>query len=116
MKNSMLLLIFSLAIFTSCSHGTRRGTVAMKISDDEAHVYMRDGEVEPGDWVVLFEKRCTAPKGTPRTGETLTPPEEVCDKVQVGEGRIEQVLNNRYSVMKADAGSKFREGTIVERR
>ena len=114
MKALILPLILSLSALAGCAHSTMRGTVAMKVSDEEAHVCMGEGEVKPGDSVALFENVCTGPKGGARSGEGANA--GGCTKKRTGEGRIERVLNEHYSVMKASPGSVFREGTVVEKK
>lgn len=113
MKKSLLILISCLTVLGGCAHSTMRGSVAMKVSDDEAHVCMGEGEVKAGDQVLLYKNVCT-PKGSIRSGDG--PSAGGCSKKLVGEGEIERVLNSHYSVMKTKAGSTFDEGTIVEKK
>ena len=114
MKGLLLLVILSLAALEGCAHSTMRGTVAMKINDEEAHVCMGEGEVKPGDAVALYENVCTAPRGPNRIGDGIS--SGGCTKKRLGEGRIVSILNSHYSLMKANPGSTFKEGTIVERQ
>lgn len=95
-----------------CAHGTMRGSVAMKASEDEAHVCMGKNDVNQGDRVALFKNVCTGNKGSqlsgPRDGGT-------CTKVALGHGTVLRTLNEHYSVVKVDSGVQFEEGAIVEK-
>ncbi|HEX4925427.1 MAG TPA: hypothetical protein VFV50_15145 [Bdellovibrionales bacterium] len=82
--------------------------MAMKVSDDQAHVCLGEGEVKPGDKVTLFTNQCT-PDASKTGGKNL------CKKVPVGEGVISQILNEHYSVMSVSKGTPIDEGTIVEK-
>lgn len=98
-------------LLTACSHGIMRGTVAMKVSDTEAHVCMGNKEVKPGDRVLVYKNQCVGKGGTKgdRGGGE-------CKKVMLGEGAVTQNLNEHYSVVKFDAGVPFGEGTMVEKQ
>ena len=82
----------------------------MKISDREAHVCMGTDEVKPGDQVALYKSVCTPLKGPDQDAATSG-----CKKVKVGNGKVESILNEHYSVVKVDSGVLFEEGTIVEK-
>jgi hypothetical protein len=110
MKIQKAVSLLAAMAFVGCSHGTMRGSVAMKTSDDEAHVCLGKGEVKVGDKVNFFENRCKA-QGAGKSGAR-----EICDKVKVGEGRVAELLNEHYSVVQTTAGTKFTEGTVVERQ
>lgn len=97
----VLSLFLAAVALNGCAHGLMRGSVAMKISDQEAHVCMGDDQVKAGDKVALFKNVCR--KG----GE--------CQKVRLGEGEVTRTLNNHYSVVKIQPGVTFEEGTIVEK-
>lgn len=100
-------------ILTGCAHGLMRGSVAMKVSDTEAHVCMDKTEAKVGDRVTLFKNACTGGQGGIRAGLGDA---RHCEKVQLGQGTVTEILNNHYSVVKFDAGVPFEEGTFVERR
>ena len=108
-------LLIGIPFLMACSqfdsHHLMRGTVAMKVSDREAHVCMGEGEVEAGDRVVIYENRCTADPEAPFD----TPSAPPCTKVEVGAGEVVRTLNEHYSVVRFDAGVPFREGTVVEK-
>ena len=113
MKHALALL--TLIPLAGCAHSTMRGSVAMKASDEEAHVCMGDQEVKAGDRVALFKNVCTAPKG--RGGRAGDGGDTVagCKKVKLGEGTVEQAFNEHYSAVKVDSGVSFAEGNIVEK-
>lgn len=95
-------------LITACAHTAMRGTVAMKVSDREAHVCLGNNEVKVGDRVFFFVNECKGTGGR-ETGD------RTCQKVKIGEGRVTRLLNEHYSVVEAAPGIKFTEGTIVER-
>lgn len=104
------MIIFSLATLVGCAHSTMRGSVAMKINDEEAHVCMGDKEVKAGDRVALFRNVCTGVRGGPKIG-----PSGTCEKKRIGAGTVERTLNEHYSLVKVDKGVQFEEGAIVEK-
>lgn len=102
--------VFALTAFTllGCAHGTMRGTVAMKVSDQEAHVCLGDNAVKAGDKVALFRNDCVG-RGQ-REGSAGS-----CRLVKIGEGQVERTLNEHYSVVRVGPGVTFGEGTLVEK-
>ena len=96
-------LFLTIGLF-GCAHKAMRGTVAMKISDQEAHVCLGDSEVKRGDRVNLFVRVCPKIKG-----ETAS-----CKKSLKGTGTVTEVLNDHYSVVKLDSSATFEEGAFVE--
>lgn len=104
------IALAALATLAGCAHGTMRGSVAMKASENEGHVCMGEGEVKAGNRVALYKNDCQAPKGRANFDGYAG-----CTKTKLGEGVIERVLNSHYSVMQADPGVSFEEGTIVEK-
>lgn len=99
--------IATVFIFSSCAHQTMRGSVAMKISKDEAHVCLGNNEAKVGDKVVVYTNNCPPLAG--RDAYT-----QLCEKKEVGHGEVTRLLNEHYSVVKFDKGVKFSEGTFVE--
>jgi hypothetical protein len=91
-----------------------RGSVAMKVSDTEAHVCMNKSEVKVGDRVTLFRNNCPSkgPRGRNGDGGEAGG----CTKVQLGQGTVTENLNEHYSVVKFDQGVQFEEGTFVEKK
>jgi hypothetical protein len=107
-KNLFLVMVLAAIGLSGCAHGIMRGSVAMKISDTEAHVCMGRGEVMAGDRVKLFKSVCV---GKDRSGRSAS-----CEKKELGMGTVEEVLNDHYSVVKFDQGVQFEEGAIVEKQ
>lgn len=108
-RMSALAVLFALA---GCSHALMRGTVAMKVSDEEAHVCMGDNEVKAGDKVTLYKNVCTPTRMAGREADGSA----ACKKVRSGEGFVERTFNEHYSLVKVDPGVQFEEGTVVEKR
>jgi hypothetical protein len=86
-----------------------RGSVAMKASDDEAHVCLGNDEVKLGDKVNFFKNVCTA-RGKAADSAAA------CEKKFLGQGEITELLNQHYSVVKVAKGVSFEEGNIVEKQ
>lgn len=107
MKRISIFAAVAVAL-SGCAHGTMRGTVAMKVSDSEAHVCLGDNEVKAGDKVALFRNECVG-RGQ-REGSAGN-----CRLVRLGEGRVEKTLNEHYSVVRVNPGVAFSEGTLVEK-
>jgi hypothetical protein len=107
MKLVQIGSVAGLMALVGCAHGTMRGSVAMKASEDEAHVCLGDNEVKTGDTVSFFKSVC-ARSGKGESGGN-------CRKEKLGEGIIERTLNHHYSVAKVNPGVTFEEGTIVEK-
>ena len=111
MKNLKLMILTGIILSLSgCAHGLMRGSVAMKVSDTEAHVCIGEGEVKSGDRVTLFRNECTPEGSSGRDGRGGG----TCEKRQLGMGTVQEILNDHYSVVKFDSGVKFEEGTFVE--
>ncbi|MBI2606291.1 MAG: hypothetical protein HYW49_09455 [Deltaproteobacteria bacterium] len=111
--NVRFIALVATVFVIGCAHSTMRGTVAMKVSDEEAHVCMGDNEVKAGDEVALYKNVCTSPKAGVRSGSGGTGD---CKKVSLGQGRVLRALNEHYSVIKVDPGVAFDEGTVVEKQ
>ncbi|MBC7539416.1 MAG: hypothetical protein H7281_11390 [Bacteriovorax sp.] len=110
-KNFLTFLL--IANLVGCaSHSTMRGSVAMKISDTEAHVCLGDKEVKVGDKVVAFQNVCTPDANRVSRAGKVTP----CKKVQLGSGEVTSLINDHYSVVKFDSKFDFNEGTIIEKQ
>ena len=103
-------LLFALFLVSACAHQSARGSVAMKISDREAHVCMGNQEVSPGDRVTFFKNECRREAGPPQEFSSTT-----CRKIYLGGGEVVRPLNEHYSVVRVDPGVKFEEGTVVEK-
>lgn len=83
------LAIAALLALSGCAHGVMRGSVAMKTSENEAHVCMGKGEVKAGDRVTLFRNVCTGKGGGARYGGGGGS----CEKRELGLGTVQEVLN-----------------------
>lgn len=82
----------------------------MKVSDTEAHVSLGQGDVEEGDLVALFRNECFQ-AGNVR----IATDHSDCTKAKAGEGRIQKVLSDQYSVVRVAPGATFDEKTEVEK-
>ncbi len=107
-KLILTTLAFSGLMITGCAHSAMKGSVAMKVSESEAHVCLDQAKV--GDRLTLFKNNC------PVRGTTMGSSDNsgMCEKVRVGQGTVTQILNQHYSVLKADAGVAIEEGNFVE--
>jgi len=105
------MIILSAVLLHGCSHGSMRGSVAMKTSPTEAHVCLGNKEAKVGDRVTAFNNFCTG-KGSSRLDGGG---ESACEKRKLGEGTVTTLINEHYSVVKFDDGVKFDEGTFVEK-
>lgn len=104
MKLSKKILLSPIVVLMLSSCVTRRGSVVMKTESDEAHVGIGSGEVEAGDYVVLYRNSCTGLKGN-----------RSCKKIQTGHGIVTSVLSEDYSAVKFEPGVDFKEGDTVEK-
>lgn len=102
-----LVMLF---IFSCAHHSIMRGSVAMKVSDREAHVCLGDDEVKVGDKVIAYYSDCQNAKAGDQRGSTS------CVKTKLGGGKVTRVLNDHYSVVEFDEGIEFNEGTFVEKQ
>ena len=110
----LFLPLAALALMLAgCAHGLMRGSVAMKVSDTEAHVCMDNTEAKVGDRVTLYKNNCPTTGGGARSGLGAG---GRCEKVELGQGSVTEILNQHYSVVKFDPGVPFEEGTFVEKR
>lgn len=101
-KIFLVAAAFSALTFTGCAaHKGMRGTVAMKVNEQEAHVCLGKNEVSVGDKLNVFRTDCKS--------------QNRCLKVKVGEAKVTQVLDDHYSVAQFDPGVTFEEGTVVEK-
>lgn len=108
MYKFLIIGLAALAFSGCATHSVMRGTVAMKVSDNEAHVCMNKEEIKTGDHLVLYKNVCEARD----RGDRAT---TVCKKVEAGHGEITQILNDHYSAVKFPSGTKFSEGDVVEK-
>lgn len=113
MKKILILLALPM-IITSCAHTLMRGTVAMKINKNEAHVCLGDNAVKSGDTVAFFKNDCKSISAG-GSGEKGGGREIECSLIKLGEGTVSKTLNNHYSLVKTDGTFSFDEGTLVEK-
>lgn len=106
------LFLVALLVFSGCTHGLMRGSVAMKVSDTEAHVCIDDSEAKVGERVSLYKNKCSNSTTSGRLGLS----KQRCEKAYLGQGTITEILNQHYSVVKFDPGVSFEEGTFIEKR
>lgn len=111
MKFLFVVFLFFGFNLLGCSHAAMRGSVAMKISDQEAHVCLGEKEVAAGDKVDLFKNICEPKRGGAYGGAI-----SVCKKVKIGSGEVVKILNEHYSLVRVAQGVQFEEGTIVEKQ
>ena len=103
---SILLTALTLTAGCAGNHSAMRGSVVMKMSDEQAHVCLGEGEVAIGDHVRLYNNLCAPDGGTKRVK---------CEKVYVAQGTVTEVLNSHYSVVSFPSGTQFAEGETVEK-
>lgn len=121
-KIAFVALAVSVLSFVGCAHQTMRGTVAAKLDEHNGEVCLGEKEVKAGDIITLFKNDCShrAPKLIPGLGILPIRPKDwltpipVCHKAEIGKGRIVRTINEHYSVMRAEPGVMFQEGTVVE--
>jgi hypothetical protein len=113
MRLQTRLVMVTLMAAAACTPAAHRGSVAMKVSEREAHVCMGVGEVKAGDRVALYRDECDR-SGLPSKGVRGVP-EARCNRVRLGEGVVVRTLNEHYSVVEVDSGVSFEEGTTVEK-
>lgn len=103
MKTTLLAVAFAAFTFTGCaaSHSQMRGSVAMKVNDQEGHVCLGSNEVAVGDKLSVYKNECVQKFG--------------CKKTKLGEAKVTQVLDEHYSVVQFDPGVIVEEGTLVEK-
>ena len=102
-RNALMALVVLVA--AGCAHTRSHGTVAMKTSDNVAHISIHG--VKTGDSVVLFRNVCSGSGGGP--GESRK-----CNREKISDGKITNVLSEHYSEAQFPAGIKFAEGDFVE--
>ena len=109
-RNLTLAIIFAIAL-TGCAATVSRSVIAMKISSNEAHVSLGEGEAKKGDSVLLYFNDCKVHRGTYRTTKPVS---RTCKKVYKGTGTITEILNDHYSVVQFQKGVDFGEGDVIE--
>lgn len=104
LKVFLIMAVIAAISFTGCaaSHKGMRGSVAMKVNEQEAHVCLGSNEVKVGDKLVVYNNDCKS--------------QNRCLKVKVGEAKVTQVLDEHYSIVQFDPGVAFEEGTVLEKQ
>lgn len=114
MKNSSFVIVLVSFLAVACSsHSTMRGSVAMKVSEREAHVCLGKGEVKEGDEVTAYYNDCQDIVAGGRDGGSYGVP---CVKKKLGYGKVVKTLNEHYSVVEFEEGLRIQEGTFVEKQ
>lgn len=103
----VILSLLGIPLLFGCAHSATHGTIAMKISDQTAHVSVHG--LNAGQNVTLFHNKCT--KGGGGRGGNFS---GFCTKEKIATGTVTQVLNEHYSVVEFPSGTKFEEGDFVE--
>ena len=107
MFNKRMVLVFvSLGLF-SCASQLHRGVIAMKVSENIAHVGLTKSEATTGDHVELYGNKCN------RAAKSLG--EQNCIKVAKGHGVVTENINDDYVAVKFDSGVSFQEGDFIEK-
>jgi len=86
-----------------------RGTVAMKVDNNTAHVCLGDNDVKIGDKIAFYKTKCTVRSGMEADGTE-------CKMLKLGQGSVVKILNTHYSTVKVDNAFNFEEGTLVEKK
>lgn len=112
MAITLLMACLLLVLFSACA-STRRGSVVMKVSDDQAHVGMGKADVNVGDHVQLYQNVCPPKRAAGRSGDGGS--SGSCRKEPRGHGEVVQLLGEDYSVVKFPPGTQFSEGDTLEK-
>ncbi|MCO6429667.1 MAG: hypothetical protein J5J00_02320 [Deltaproteobacteria bacterium] len=104
--NKKFLAMVGIAFLSGCAATSPRGVVAMKISDEEAHVCVRKQDVRDGDKVAIYKNVCTRNAGKPALSS--------CELKRIGSGVVTSQLNDHYSVVRFDKGVEYSEGDVIE--
>lgn len=109
MKTSILTTTAALMVLAmGCSTtGGRRCSAVVAHSPTEFDVCVASTEMNVGDRVAFYKKRCTAPsRGTPAK----------CSLNKIGEGSIAKFLDEHMSTVKLDSDFEINENTIIKKR
>ena len=111
MRVSIFAMLLTSLGMVGCAHSLMRGSVAMKINETDGYICLGDKEVKAGDRVTFYKSSCEPPA----TGRTKAQA-DLCKMLELGKGTVTEILNDHYSIVKADPKVAFSEGTIVEKR
>lgn len=104
MKINPITTILLAGLLGGCAPAVHRGSVAMKLTDDVAHVCLGINEVKPGDSIHVLRNVCK------RVGKAPS-----CELKLIGHGKITEVLNDHYSVATLEVTGGYQEGDVVEK-
>ena len=114
MNKTLLFALLAAGLLAGCAPAVHRGSVAMKLSENEAHICLGKGDVKEGDKITLFRNVCSKNTQVGTKGSQIAGGPR-CELRRIGEGQIATLLNNHYSVASFGAGIQFEEGDIVEK-
>lgn len=103
-------------VLSQGQHAFMRGTVVRKLDEHRAQVCLGDGEVRVGDRIVLFENDCRMPTPARRESSIFPGADALggCERIELGSGVIERLLNQHYSVARFPDGVAVRVGATVD--
>ena len=105
-----LVAVLFLLELTGCVMARpKRGNVAMKISEKEAHICLGSKDLKPGDKIEFLFNDCT------QNGEKTPRVAGLCELVPLGRGVVIKTINSHYSAVKTDGSFSFSEGTLVQK-
>ncbi len=111
MKKLSFVFALIAVSMNGCTHSLMRGSVAMKVSDQEGYVCLGDNDLKVGDKVAIFRQDCT----TPHTGRPVSVYTPYCKKIKLGSGEVTSLINEHYSVVRAPTNIVLQEGMIIEK-
>lgn len=86
-----------------------RGTIAMVVNKETAHICLGDNEVKPGDSVTFFVNNCD------RNEPGFEGLRALCRLEELGKGIVSKNLNSHYSEVKTNGKFSLRKGTLVQK-
>ena len=84
----------------------------MRERDNKVHVCLGEGQVKEGDKVTFFKSVC---KSTDFIGEKGGKSRVKCEKIQIAEGSVIEVMDQHYSTVEVFGSLLIPEGSIVEK-
>lgn len=121
---SKILLLTSFFLLSSCAHTFMRGTVAKKISKKKAIICLGNNEVKIGDIVKFERSECswTQPNNITMHEQSTSGGyvdhtgygQAQCELIYLGRGKIIDLVNDHYSIVKINSDFQFNESTQVE--
>src|SRR3989338_5896564 len=108
---SVKLILAALCALALAACSKTRSVVAMKLSEEEAHIALGENDIKVGDRVTLFGNEFERPAFR-YAGIDKGP---ICDKVKAGGGTVTKILGPDYSAIRLDPGTVYEEGMTVEK-